>query len=80
MDIRVDINKNFNMVTAFGSFPISEHMDEYVFKAAFPSLTHYFFLRFPIKKEDQEKYQKLINAIQRATTFAKKDWHFEAAW
>lgn len=54
MDIKVDINKNFNMQTAFGSFPISQHMDEYVFEAAFPSLTHFFPKRYPIKPEEKE--------------------------
>jgi hypothetical protein len=36
--IHVDINKNFNMLTAFGSFQIVELMEYYVFEMCFPAI------------------------------------------
>jgi hypothetical protein len=70
---KVDVNRNFNLLTAFGSLPVSIHMEEYVFIACFPALMHFFNLRFPIKKDEVENMQKLVNAIQRSVTFCKKD-------
>jgi len=45
----VDINKNFNMLTAFGSSPIVQLMEKYIFEVVFPAIQHYLELRLPIK-------------------------------
>ena len=62
-DIQVDINKNFNLLGAFGSLPIVAHMEEYVFNAVFIALRHYFLLRLPIKSQDKPSMHKLFAAI-----------------
>lgn len=48
--VDVDINKNFNLMTAFGSFPIVILMEYYVFEIVFPALKNYFDLRLAIKQ------------------------------
>jgi len=48
-NIYVDINKNFNMQTAFGSFPIVQLMEKYIYDMVFPALTNFLDLRLPIK-------------------------------
>jgi hypothetical protein len=47
--IEVDINKNFNMATAFGSFPIVQIMEKYIFEVVFPAFGSFFELRLPVK-------------------------------
>lgn len=37
--IHVDINKNFTMLTSFGSFPVLYLIERYVFETVFHSLT-----------------------------------------
>ena len=49
--IRVDINKNFTMLTSFGSFPILYLIERYIFEVVYQALIHYFELRLPIKPE-----------------------------
>jgi hypothetical protein len=36
--IEVDINKNFNMLTSFGSKPIVNCMEFYIFDVVFPAI------------------------------------------
>jgi hypothetical protein len=47
--IYVDINKNFTMLTSFGSFPILYLIERYIFENVYLALSHYFSLRLPIK-------------------------------
>lgn len=47
--IFVDINKNFNILTAFGSFPIVLLFEKYIFDVVYPAITHFFELKIPIK-------------------------------
>jgi hypothetical protein len=37
--IKVDINKNFTMLTSFGSFPILYLIERYVFESLYSALT-----------------------------------------
>jgi hypothetical protein len=60
LDVNVDINKNFNLSTAFGTLPLSVHMEAYVFNQVFVALRHFLDLRLPIKPEEGSKYQKLF--------------------
>jgi hypothetical protein len=48
-EIEVDINKNFTMLTSFGSFEVLYLIERYIFEVVFQALTHYFNLRLPIK-------------------------------
>jgi hypothetical protein len=59
-DIQVDINNNFNMLTAFGSFPIVELMEHYVFEVCFPALKNYLLCQLPIKGEHEGFYKELF--------------------
>jgi len=59
-NVFVDINKNFNMLTAFGSFPIVQLMEKYIFDHVFPALIHFLNLRLPIKPNQKEFYKKLF--------------------
>ena len=52
--IYVDINKNFNMLTAFGSIPIVNLMEKYIFEMCFPAISNYFSLRLIINPSDKE--------------------------
>jgi hypothetical protein len=49
--IYVDINKNFTMLTSFGSFPILYLIEKYVFEVMYKALENFFSLRLPIKEE-----------------------------
>lgn len=77
--LEVNINSNFNMLTAFGSFPIVQLMEKHIFEIMFPAIKHYFNLRLPIKQEQIQDYDKFFVMLQRAVSFAKKDSHFEAS-
>lgn len=48
--IRVDINKNFTMLTSFGSFPILYLIERYIFEQVYVAVEHFFDLRLPIKQ------------------------------
>lgn len=49
--VNVDVSKNFNFVTNFGSFKISTLMSEYVFEAVISCLNQFMSLRLPMKGE-----------------------------
>ena len=78
-NIKVDINKNFNMLTAFGSFPMVELMEHYVFDVCYPALKNFFICNMPIKGDQESFYKVLFQFIQKITSFAKKNKHFENA-
>lgn len=53
--IHVDINKNFTMLTSFGSFPVLYLIEKYIYENVFVALKSYFNLRLAIK-QDQEVF------------------------
>jgi hypothetical protein len=75
--VDVDINKNFNLLTAFGSFPIVVLMEHYVFDIVFPALKNFFDLRLSIKPAQKKFFNQLFVVIQKVVSFSKKDSHFE---
>jgi len=75
--IDVDINKNFNMLTAFGSFPVVILMEYYVFETVFPGLKNFFELRLAIKPAQHDFFNKLFVVIQKVVNYASKEVHFE---
>lgn len=77
--LKVDINKNFNMLTSFGSEPIVICMERYVFEVLFPALQHYLELKIPIKDDKKPFFFSLFAMIQMIVSFASKDIHFEKA-
>lgn len=62
-EIVVDINKNFNMLTAFGSFPIVLLMESYIFDVVYPAVMHFFELRLQIKPNEKQFYIKFFAVI-----------------
>ena len=78
-DIKVDINKNFLMLTSFGSFPILYLTEKYVYEVVYPSLTQFFNLNLPIKPTYRPFYKKFISQIQKATNFIVKEDHKKIA-
>jgi hypothetical protein len=67
--IRVDINKNFTMLTSFGSFPILYLIERYIFEQVYVAVEHFFDLRLPIKQKQIEFYQKLFSFIKKSNDF-----------
>jgi hypothetical protein len=65
----VDINKNFTMLTSFGSFPVLYLIEKYVFEVMYVALENFFSLRLPIKEETKKDFKKLIGNIQKANNF-----------
>ena len=61
--IHVDINKNFTMLTSFGSFPILYLIERYIFEMVYQALIHYFELRLPIKPEQTDFFRKFLTLI-----------------
>ena len=59
-EIKVDINNNFNMLTAFGSFPIVELMEHYVFDVCYPAIKNFFICNLPIKGDQDNFYKALF--------------------
>ena len=74
-EIQVDINKNFTMLTSFGSFSILYLIERYIFDTLYQALAHYFNLNLPIKNDQHEFYKKLLSLILRATNFVMKETH-----
>jgi len=58
--IYVDINKNFTMLTSFGSFPVLYLIERYTFEKVFTCLTQFFSLKLPIKLEYRNFFKKLL--------------------
>lgn len=77
--IEVDINKNFNMQTAFGSFSIVYLMEYYIFEVVFPGMKNFFELRLAIKPVQRKFFQQLFTVVQKVVNFSKKEIHFENA-
>ena len=73
--INVDINKNFTMLTSFGSFPILYLIEKYVFEVMYKALDNFFNLILPIKEEMKKDFKKLIGNIQKANNFISKELH-----
>lgn len=78
-EIQVDINKNFTMLTSFGSFSILYLIERYIFDTLYQALSHYFNLNLPIKNDQHEFYKKLLSLILRATNFVVKETHKDKA-
>jgi hypothetical protein len=73
----VDINKNFNLLGAFGSVPIVVVMEQYIYEVVFPALSNFFELRLPIKgPKEREFYNKLLEVIMKSVSFCKKPIHY----
>jgi hypothetical protein len=77
--INVDINKNFTMLTSFGSFPILYLIEKYIYENVYLALTHYFNLRLPIKQEQREFFARFMGQIQKATNFVNYEHHKQRA-
>lgn len=77
--IHVDINKNFTMLTSFGSFHVLYLIERYIFETVFTALTQFFSLRLPIKQEYKICFKKLISLIQKATNYVQKEIHIQNA-
>ena len=77
--IHVDINKNFNMLTAFGSIPIVILIEKYIFEICYPAISNYLGLRLLINPSDKEIYMNFFVLIQKSVSYCKKDLHFENA-
>ena len=73
--INVDINKNFTMLTSFGSFSILYLIERYTYEIVYRALIHYFDLRLPIKTEQMEFFKKFFLTIQKTTNFLYKEPH-----
>lgn len=71
----VDINKNFSMLTSFGSFTILYLIERYIFEYVYPALMHFFDLKLPIKRHHEDFFRNLFQLIQKATSFVIKDHH-----
>ena len=56
----VDINRNFTMLTAFGSMEIVVIMEDYIFNTVYKALQSYFILRLPIKPSEKDFYKRLF--------------------
>ena len=59
-NIKVNINKNFTMLTSFGSFSILYLIERYIFEIVYQALIHYFDLRLPIKSEQFDFFRKFF--------------------
>ena len=60
-EIEVDINKNFTMLTSFGSFEVLYLIERYMFEVVFLALTHYFNLRLPIKPNQSDFFRLFLD-------------------
>jgi hypothetical protein len=78
-EIKVDINKNFTIMTSFGSFSICYLIERYIFENLFLALTHFFHLNLPIKPDQQPFYGKFLQLILKATNFVVKENHKDCA-
>lgn len=73
--IQVDVNKNFDLVTAFGKFKISELMQTYVFDGIFPAIIEFFRMRLSLKGEQRSKIGKLLKCLGLCCRYPSKSSH-----
>ena len=55
--MKVDVSKNFTFVTSMGRFSVHYLIERYIFENVYPALTHYFWLKLPIKQSQQQFFQ-----------------------
>lgn len=74
-NINVDVSKNFDFVTNFGTSKISTLMQEYIFEGVFPSLTAFISLRLHMSKQRTELMRKLLKLCFMCVNFKSKPIH-----
>jgi len=71
----VDVNSNFDIVTAFGIFPVSDLLNKYVFEALFPSMQSFLLLRLPMKDVEKRMIKKLLKLLIMSISYKSKPSH-----
>ena len=73
--ITVDVSKNFNFVTNFGTSAISSLMLEYVFEGIFSCLIQFITLRLPMSPKQSELLRRILKLCLMSATFKQKASH-----
>jgi len=68
-NLTVDVNKNFEFITAFGKFKVSELMLKYVFEDIVPAMRLFLNLRISMKENDKKLVRKLLKLIFLSASF-----------
>lgn len=71
----MDVNKNFEFVTAFGTFKVSELMQQYVFEDCFPSIQKFLALRLPMKEKEKGLIRKMLKLMFMSVGYKSKAIH-----
>ena len=69
------MNTNFDFVTNFGRFPISELMQTYVFEGIFTTMEQFFNLRLQIKNDNKDLIRKLLILSFKSFEYKAKPVH-----
>ena len=74
-NLTVDVNKNFEFITAFGKFKVSELMLKYVFEDIVPAMYKFLELRIPMRENDKKLIRKLLKLIFLSASFKQQPVH-----
>ena len=74
-NIVVDVSKNFDFVTNFGTYKISTLMQEYIFEGVFVCLSQFLSLRIPMNGSQRELIRKLLKLCLMCVAFKSKPSH-----
>lgn len=74
-NLTIDVNKNFEFITAFGKFKVSELMLKYVFEDIVPAMRKFLDLRIPMKENDKKLIRKLLKLIFLSASFKAQPIH-----
>ena len=58
--MQVDVSKNFDFVTNFGTFPISQLMTDYIFDGVFNCLAEFFEINLPMNPAQTNLMRRIL--------------------
>ena len=74
-NLTVDVNKNFEFITAFGKFKVSELMLTYVFEDILPAMRIFLNIRLSMKEYEKKLVRKLLKLIFLSIAYKTKPIH-----
>ena len=68
----VDISKNFKMHSCFGSTPIIEYLEQYVYSSMVPVIDSFFEMRLKIDGPHVQLVKNTIKLLSKVSAFASE--------
>ena len=74
-NISIDVSKNFDFVTNFGTYPITQLMVDYIFEGVFSCLAQFISLRLPMTTANHDLVRRVLKLCMMSAQFKAKPSH-----